>query len=448
MKVLLWDRGRRVDGLGDAVPDAMFAHTTVGAFVEAACLLGGLAPVKVPLDGLLPPDLGDRVVVLPADLFITSTLLAAFVRAAASQPGGARLALRKTPSVEFGLPLQGLSVEPLEDAQRQTAPAGRLAARERAATHKVLFDAFVVPAGVVVGRNGDALWEHLRAVTRPVLVDKREMVFDVRLPLLPMQGDTAPTLAFPVTSSVAMHLKSWVHVLWLNQLAAGILINTALRQRKLITILRILAGLSFRREKVLQALSVIHPTARIHPTAYVEASIIGPNAVVGARASVRQSVVSAGAEVGDHSTVLSSAVGTGAYVTPKTFMLLCCIHPNAVVGNQKLQVSLIGRGAHINAWAGFIDAKFQGGIKVELDGTLQDTQRSFLGSCVGHGAHVPSKVLIHPGRVIPAGAVVVMRPDEVISTIPEDLPPGVPMVRDEGTLRPVSALKKPRAAAG
>jgi hypothetical protein len=37
---------------------------------------------------------------------------------------------------------------------------------------------------------------------------------------------------------------------------------------------------------------------------------------------------------------------------------------------------------------------------------------------------------------------VVMRPDEVVSVVPPDLKPGVPLVRDGGTLVPLGQEKK------
>ena len=45
-----------------------------------------------------------------------------------------------------------------------------------------------------------------------------------------------------------------------------------------------------------------------------------------------------------------------------------------------------------------------------------------------------AKVLVQPGREIPNDTVVVMRPDEVIHRIPENIEPGQPYVRDGGTL--------------
>ena len=117
-------------------------------------------------------------------------------------------------------------------------------------------------------------------------------------------------------------------------------------------------------------------------------------------------------------------------------------YPGATIGNYKLQVSLIGRDAYINAWAGFVDAKFVGSVKVQHKGELLSTERSFLGSVIGHRAKVAAKILIHPGREIPNDTVVVMRPDEVVSVIPDDMPPNVPMVRDGGTLVPLGQERR------
>ena len=107
-----------------------------------------------------------------------------------------------------------------------------------------------------------------------------------------------------------------------------------------------------------------------------------------------------------------------------------------------LQVSLLGRGSAISTWAGLIDARFAGPIKIQHRGDLQSTERSFLGSVLGHGARLDGKVLIQPGREIPNGVIVRMRPDEVVSHIPEDLVPGRPYVRDGGTLVPLGSEQR------
>ncbi|HEY1097837.1 MAG TPA: hypothetical protein VGF99_02875, partial [Myxococcota bacterium] len=181
---------------------------------------------------------------------------------------------------------------------------------------------------------------------------------------------------------------------------------------------------------------------RIHPTAWVEASILGDDVVIGAGASVRNSIVGNGVVVGDHATVLASTLGDRVAVTPRTFVVSSVAYDDAVLSNYKLQVSVIGRGASLSTWAGFIDAKLQGSIEVPHDGRMQSTGRNFLGSALGHGGHVGAKVLILPGREIPNGTLITMRDDEIIRSIPASLPAGVPHVRDSGTLVPLHAPTK------
>src|SRR6185503_12148413 len=114
--------------------------------------------------------------------------------------------------------------------------------------------------------------------------------------------------------------------------------------------------------------------------------------------------------------------GPNTFVMENTFMVSVACYPGVTVGNYKLQVTLIGRDAYVNAWVGFVDAKFAGEVMVNHHGKLAGTGRAFLGSVVGHRAKIGAKILIQPGREIPNDAVVVMRPDEVVSVIPADLP--------------------------
>ena len=252
----------------------------------------------------------------------------------------------------------------------------------------------------------------------------------------------------PVTSTLAAHVEHWVHILWLNQATFGTRWLEIARAHKLWVAWRALTSPPYTVAAVTRRFVHCGKNVRIHPSAWVEASILGDNVVIGARASVRHAVLGDGVVVGDHATVLSSTLGDGVKVTPRTFVVWSAAYPQAVLSNYKLQVSLIGRGASLSTWAGFIDAKLQGTIEVRHDGKLQSTQRSFLGSCLGHGAHVGAKVLLLPGREVPNGAFLTMRDDELVREIPAELPPGVALVRHQGTLVPLSSLKAAEPARG
>jgi NDP-sugar pyrophosphorylase family protein len=278
----------------------------------------------------------------------------------------------------------------------------------------------------------------LRARAHVVVVAKRELHLPLRLPTL--DGASGPTV-MPISSTVVAHVEHWVHVLWLNQMALGIRMLERARQHKGWAFTRAVAALTswppWQPSTWLKAGVARGRNVHIDPSAHVESSIIGNNVIIGPRASVRSSIIGDGAVVGDHATVLSSVVGANSHITPRTFMALCTTYPDAVINGLRLQVSVIGRGASTSLWAGLLDAKLQGAIDVMMNGKPISTERSFLGSCVGHGAHVDAKVLLMPGRAVPNGTVISMRPDEIIDVIPADLVPNTPYIRDAGTVVPL-----------
>ncbi len=445
MRALIVVTGRKISPFLDAPGEALYGDSTVGAHMRALFEKRGLEVVIV--DGAAPAGEGAAVVV--ADhVFCSEKALGDFLGAAfdvvRTEKKAARLALATTPSVSFSSPLSSAQREPFDE----TGPGARplikkswKSKHEVAAKDRTAYDVFFVD-NVDAGVDGNALLERLRSDSVRVVVDKGELAIPVRLPTL---GDgNQQTMLIPVTSTLCLHVQHWAHILWLNQATYGARWLEILRDHTMWCVLHgmaIVPRLLLTRNLgvVMGAFNRVGKNARIHPTATLEASIIGDNVVVGARASVKNAVLGDNVVVGDHASVISSTLGNGASVTPRTFMVWSAAYPEAVISNYKLQVSLIGKRASLSTWAGFIDAKLQGSIDVLHDGKLQSTERSFLGSALGHGAHVGAKVLLLPGREVPNGVFIAMRDDELVREVPADLPPGVPLVRDQGSLVPLTS---------
>jgi acetyltransferase-like isoleucine patch superfamily enzyme len=454
MRALIVETGRKITPFEEAPPLAHWAGTTVGGAVRAALERRGIEIVDVKRDDPPPPPPSENsgpTIVLADHTYVSDKCLGDFLDAAlqaweyADIPTTTpvRLALARTPAVDFLRPVSSVVVEPFDDRGPGAKPLKAKRA-EAEAKERVAYDCFLVDILPHVA-TGAELLDALRAKSARVVVKKNELGIPLRLPVL---GDAQETkTVVPVTSTVAAHVEHWVHVLWLNQMAFGVRWMEIVRGHKLWVAARVLAAFPwtsfarFMRSFVWKGRGV-----RIHPTAHVEASILGDGVVIGPRASVRNSILGAGVEIGDHATVLSSSLGDRTFVTPRTFVVWAAAYPDAVITNYKLQVSLVGRGASLSTWAGLIDAKLQGTVDVKHDGALVSTERSFIGSCIGHGAFVGAKVLVMPGREIPNGAFIAMRPDELIVDVPRDLPAGVPLIRDGGTLVPLERLLPPGAA--
>jgi carbonic anhydrase/acetyltransferase-like protein (isoleucine patch superfamily) len=349
--------------------------------------------------------------------YVSEKALRDFVRGCRASDGPSALALTKNVSVEYTLPIQDLR----DDGQR--------------VVHDVVW--VPKPAGVLPPSDPDPVaWIHaLRDRATPLEVPKREIAVEVQLPVIGEQ--TRTTMQYPITSTIVVSIEHWVHVLWLNQIAFGIRWMELIGRRPIWAFLRALGAWSIDRDRILAHMVSKGRGTKIHPTATVASSILGRDVEVGPHVTVRNSIIGDGAILQDHSVILNSVIGGRCLITENTVLVSCASYPEATIGNYKLQVSLIGRGAYVSVWAGFIDAKFKGSVQVSHKGALVSTERAFLGSVVGHRAKVAAKILIQPGREIPNDAWIVMRPDEVVSEIPRDLAAGRPLVRDRGTLVPL-----------
>lgn len=418
-RAVILHTGTVISPFGDPVSEAFFSGETLAETQQRAFGRLGLEVVRV--DGAAAAAEAIRTapkgpcLLLLDRVYVSEKAAADFVRATKKSPRPAALALSMNASVEYALPLQDVRKD------------GDL----------IVHDVLRVDGAELPPAERDAItWlRRIRDAAAPIDVPKREIVVEVPLPIIGERDATM--LRYPVTSTIVVSIESWVHVLWLNQIAFGIRWMELIRRRPLWALWRAATAFSFDRDRLLMRLVARGKGARIHPTASLSGAIIGPGAKIGAHVTVRNSIVGAGAVLEDHAVLLNTVVGPRCLITENTFIVSSVIYPEATVGNYKLQVSLVGKGAYVNAWAGFVDAKFMGHVAVQHRGELVSTERAFLGSVVGHRAKVAAKVLIHPGREIPNDTLIVMRPDEVVSVVPADLPAGRPLVRDRGTLVPL-----------
>jgi len=360
----------------------------------------------------------DRVLVLLDRIFLTTRALKFFLRAAEGQTAALTLAVNA--SVEYTLPLQDVRLD----------------------GHRVIHDVVWADPAQLPPADDDAVrWMHaLRDSVPPVEVPKREIVVEAPLPIIGERAAT--TLRYPITSTIVVSVEHWVHVLWLNQIAFGIRWMELMARRPLWAILRALSALSLDRDRILMRMVRLGRRTRVHPTASLSGCIIGDDCVIGPHVTLKNTIVGRGTVIQDHAVLINSVIGPQNLIMENTFMVSTVTYPDATVGNYKLQVTLVGRGAYVHPWAGFMDANFAGPVRVTHKGALVSTERQFIGSVVGHRAKVAAKVLIHPGREIPNDTVIVMRPDEVVSVVPSRIEPGVPMVREGGTLVPLGREKK------
>jgi carbonic anhydrase/acetyltransferase-like protein (isoleucine patch superfamily) len=416
--------GATIAPFGDPVGQSQVMLETLAETQQRAARRFGLEPVFVDR----PAEAAERPCLLTTDgVYFSERALGTFLREIRRRPGGAAAALARCVSVEHALPLQDVRLEDWD------GPGAR-----------AVYDLWYVPEGPLPDSAAE-LRAALEPRCPPRILPMKERVIPLRLPTL---FEEERILRYPLTSTVMVHVSHWTHLLWLAQLSLGVAGMEYFRAHRLRSIGKLLWAflrrLSLNRYRLLSGLNVVGAGSRIHPTAYLEASLIGQNVQVGAGACVRNSLVGDGVIVGDHAVVLNSVVGGECYLTDRFFLASSLCYPGSTLGNVRTQMAVIGRDVYLHGWCGLLDAKFIGDIKVMHRGRMEGTGRSFLASCIGHRAVLGAKVLIHPGREIPNDLLLVSRPEDVIAEVPPDILPRTPMVRDQGTLVPLSSLKLPQ----
>jgi hypothetical protein len=107
-----------------------------------------------------------------------------------------------------------------------------------------------------------------------------------------------------------------------------------------------------------------------------------------------------------------------------------------MAGQLLMQASLLGEnaGAFTNSY--FYDVNFARNVRVMRLGRAVDSGSKVLGVCLGEGARVAAGVWVASGREIPAGALLVKPPGEVVTSVSQDAS-GAPQALLEGSVVPI-----------
>jgi NDP-sugar pyrophosphorylase family protein len=148
----------------------------------------------------------------------------------------------------------------------------------------------------------------------------------------------------------------------------------------------------------------------VHPTAIVERSILGANVRIEAHASVIDSVIGDDVHIADHSVIHTSAIGDRCRTLVDTHLRRVVAMPGSTLSNLDMQDAVFGAGVFLTTGVAFFpDGP---GRNVVVDG--RDSGRAVGNGAVGKGAILGSRALFRCGVAVPAGALVVARPEEAV----------------------------------
>lgn len=331
-----------------------------------------------------------------AHAFATASVLRAF----------AQRAPRGRPS-RLTLPHHALS--------RALAPASSIDRRDARLSYDIFLDA---PEGAGL--------DQLRSEAQRVDLDVDGVSYRRELPRI---GPGPHHLDLPADGFVAAHVEHWVHLLWL----APLLVPAGLARAPKV-----------RRRRPSRVPSLIGEGAQIHPTAHVEGSIVGEGAQIAAGCSLRHSFVGARSRLAEHTKLDRCVLGDRTLTLADANFSHVVSLGEGTLTNLLLKDVLIGRAVFLTSGVIFWGERDGGGtVTVDRDGQEIDTERRFVGGCVGHGSVLGARTIVAAGRALPNRTMVVMRREEGVLRI-ERQPPGTPLCWDNAALVPFDHLEPGR----
>lgn len=339
--------------LDEPAADLLCGGRSLSAWVDGAAAACGLQVVSVAADEPAPPG---AVAIIDDDVLVDGLVLQRLLREAGSGPPrqaaiAADTALWRASAVLTGTPV--------------------------GTPHRV-----PLWAGAVAGRRVDELAACDVAVA-VVADDAGARVVDVRpygLPPHQLQlADVAGLLGWP---------RHWLHVLELS--LAALLVDV--------------------RDAPMRGRADRRRGQKIHPTARIERSVLGDNVVVEAHAAIIDSVIGDDVLVGDHTVIHTSVVGPGCRTLVDTHLRRVVAMGGSTLSNLDMQDAVFGREVFLTTGVAFFhDGP---GRTVEVDG--KDSGRAVLSGAIGRRSVLGSRALFRSGVALPAGALVVARPEEAV----------------------------------
>lgn len=364
------------------------------------------------------------VLTRPLAASFAEELRAAGVPAGGVLPGGARLA------GSSGVWANAAAVRALIDG---AGPAGaRMVLRApgwaavAGGAERRAIDLGVVPPGA------DANSRAVRDALAPLEIDAGESGVQVS------EGPEAFRVAAP--RCVACEVRSWPDLLFTNLFGMASRVRAISPVRGTWIVLgAMLRARSLSKWRIAGKLVARGRGCDIHPSAVVEASVLGDGVRIGPGAVVRGAMLGAGVEVEELALVVGSVVGARSRVQRQA-MLKFSVTGEEVSAGGTAQLSIFGDRSAMRLGSYTLDRRLDGTpVRVRMgEGPHAALVESgpALGVALGPGASIGSGVWIGAGRAVPAGVVLVRGPGDVVTRIPDSLPPGVYAV-ENGTLAAV-----------
>jgi carbonic anhydrase/acetyltransferase-like protein (isoleucine patch superfamily) len=276
------------------------------------------------------------------------------------------------------------------------------------------YEVFFIPEGV----EGQISELTRPEVCEPTPIPYREILLPQRVPQF-ILGTPQANITVPLTSTVVMHVRHWLHVLRLAHLWPQISLIEKAQSTWWRTLWHLAWGFSFNAQQKIanyyDRFCFIQRGGFIHPTATIEASVVGKNVRIGAYANVVGSVLGDHVVIEDRANVNYSVLGRDTFVSKNSTVVACVAFGPTDVCVNGIQYSVIDQECGLTSWAKPLDASPHGPVRVMDRDTLREVGELPCGVAFGKKCYVGADVVIAPGRVVSPGQTLTLNKEDLIS---------------------------------
>ena len=276
-----------------------------------------------------------------------------------------------------------------------------------------IYDIFFIPAGV------SGVLKDLTNIDtcETVVIPYREILLSQRIPHF-ILGASSPRMEVPLTSTVVLKVRHWLHVLRLAHLWPQIRLIENAQRNWWRTAWRLIWGFSLnpqkRRATYYDRFCDFEKGCHIHPTATVEASVVGKNVTIGAYANIVGTVLGDNVVIEDRANINYSVLGNDTFVSKNsTIVASVAFGPTDVCVNG-IQYSLVDEACALTSWAKPLDASPHGPIRVLDNDNLREVGELPCGVAFAKNSYVGADVMIAPGRAIAGGQTLTRAKEDLI----------------------------------
>jgi NDP-sugar pyrophosphorylase family protein len=232
-------------------------------------------------------------------------------------------------------------------------------------------------------------------------------------------SDAMGDLVYHIPTQAFMAIESWVHVLMANVIF-GVFAEAARLDQKIEESIALQLKLFWRalleQKQVLSSSAVVKigQNCSIDPSAVIRGpTIIGDNVDIGPGVLIDICIIGNNVTVSDGCQLMLSVVGDRCFLPFRASLFETVFMEDSMVAqNTCLQLSCVGRTSFVGAGCTFTDFNLiPKPLKAIRGDTLETTEMTVLGGCVGHHCRIGSGMIVYPARTIESDSVLVASPE-------------------------------------